>query len=153
MLLRRMHVEVIHIAGATHGMRNRITALRILVFCVLFLAALNCQKPSYETFPVEQVAQLLHEDTSAIVLDVRTPQEFRSDTGHLSGAILIPVQELDKRIEELQPYQHHTIIVYCRSGRRSARASEMLTEKGFSVINMGGGIKAWMQAKLPLVKN
>ena len=56
-------------------------------------------------------------DSTVLLLDVRTPSEFAS--GHIENSILIPVQELEQRIAELEPYRGKTIIAYCRSGNRS----------------------------------
>lgn len=70
----------------------------------------------------------------AFLLDVRTPSEFAS--GHIEGAINIPVQALAQRFTELP--QDKAIIVYCRSGRRSASATQMIHEAKFaSVYDLG----------------
>jgi len=91
-------------------------------------------------------------DTTLLLLDVRTPEEYESETGHLDNSLLIPVQELDRRMTELEPYRGKTIVAYCRSGRRSAQAAEMLREKGFSVLNMTGGIIIWNERKFPVMR-
>lgn len=67
------------------------------------------------------------------LLDVRTPGEYAG--GHLDGAINIPVDALASRIGELAADK--PVVVYCRSGRRSAIATELLTEKGFKVTDIG----------------
>jgi rhodanese-related sulfurtransferase len=98
------------------------------------------------------VQDLLVEDSSVVLLDVRTPEEFRSETGHLSGAMLIPVQELEHRTVELEQYKERTIIAYCRTGRRSSTAATLLNGKGFNVLNMTGGIVRWNTEQRPVVK-
>ena len=77
------------------------------------------------------------------ILDVRTIPEYEGPLGHIEGAKLIPVQELDSRLEELEPYRDQEIIVVCRSGNRSRRATKLLNSYGFNAINMLGGMKAW----------
>lgn len=67
----------------------------------------------------------------ARVIDVRTPEEYAS--GHLERAINIPVHELDKRLAEAGP-KDASIVVYCRSGQRSARAKKILNEAGFQKV-------------------
>lgn len=69
----------------------------------------------------------------AVLLDVRTPAEYAE--GHLPGAINIPVQELEARTNELP--KGSRIVVYCRSGARSARAKSLLEAKGFKVLDLG----------------
>jgi rhodanese-related sulfurtransferase len=100
----------------------------------------------------KEVFQMMKDDTAAIFLDVRTVGEYMSGTGHLQNAILIPIQELDRRIEELTPYKDKTIIAYCRTGNRSGYAAQYLAKNGFRVFNMEGGIVQWNQEKLPVVQ-
>ncbi|TGD81864.1 molybdopterin-synthase adenylyltransferase MoeB [Hymenobacter wooponensis] len=75
------------------------------------------------------------------LLDVREPDEFAS--GHIPGATLLPLSNLDKGVGSVP--RHHPVVVYCRSGRRSAEAIERLqTQYGFSnLLNLDGGILAW----------
>ena len=77
----------------------------------------------------------------AILLDVRTEQEFV--TGHIAGAVLIPVDEIRARLAELPEDRNTPIIVYCRSGNRSATAARMLTEAGYRAVYDLGGINSW----------
>lgn len=84
-----------------------------------------------------------------LLVDVRTVAEFNE--GHIEGAINIPVEELDQRLDELP--QDETIVVYCRSGNRSADAADMLDEAGYSsVYDIDGGVIAWSADNLPLVR-
>jgi phage shock protein E len=94
---------------------------------------------------------LLDSDSNVVVLDVRTPGEFTSSTGHLEGAILIPVQDLASRLDELEPYREKTILVYCRTQNRSTVATKLLTEKGFNAVCMTGGIVQWNAEQRPVV--
>lgn len=83
--------------------------------------------------------------TNLTILDVRTQSEY--DEGHLENSILIPVTELESRIDELSLFKHTEIIVYCRTGSRSATASEILDSNNFTrVFNVLGGITAWESA-------
>ena len=74
-------------------------------------------------------------DSGAKVVDVRTPEEFRA--GAYPGAVNIPVQELQARLREVPRDQ--AVVLYCKSGVRSASAAEILRRAGFSdVLNAGG---------------
>ncbi|MCL6523212.1 MAG: rhodanese-like domain-containing protein [Thermoflavifilum sp.] len=70
----------------------------------------------------------------AIILDVRTPQEFKS--GHIPGAINIPVQQLQQQLHRLKKNQ--VIITCCASGARSALAKNILKQAGFAEVHNGG---------------
>ena len=80
-----------------------------------------------------------------VILDVRTQGEY--DAEHICNAILIPLDELESRLDELYSYNNTEIIVYCGTGFRSANASQILNSNGFlKVFNMEGGITAWTSA-------
>jgi rhodanese-related sulfurtransferase len=83
-----------------------------------------------------------------LLLDVRTPEEFNGTApdkfGKLSGAINIPVQELEKRTVELSKYKNKEILVYCSHSHRSPQASYILMQNGFTkVTNMQLGMSEW----------
>lgn len=85
----------------------------------------------------------------ALLLDVRTREEFAGTApenfGRLKNAINIPIQELEKRIDELKKYKNTTILVYCSHSHRSPQSSYILNQQGFSdVFNLSGGMSVWV---------
>ena len=87
-------------------------------------------------------------EKNVVLLDVRSREEFngkdKEKFGKLKGAINIPVDELEKRVGELNKYKNKEIIVYCSHSHRSPRASYILTQKGFTkVTNMEYGMSEW----------
>lgn len=84
-----------------------------------------------------------------VFLDVRTAEEYAD--GHVDGSLLIPVQELEGRLREVP--KDKRVYLYCRSGKRSAAAANILVKAGFTNIeNIEGGINAWKDAGYPVVK-
>ncbi|MCB1172915.1 MAG: rhodanese-like domain-containing protein [Leptospiraceae bacterium] len=77
-------------------------------------------------------------DAGALVLDVRTPGEYQS--GHYPNAKLIPIDELQQRLPEIETYKNKTVITYCASGYRSRFAKEILSKAGFKDVINGGGL-------------
>ncbi|MFZ5893330.1 MAG: rhodanese-like domain-containing protein [Myxococcota bacterium] len=75
--------------------------------------------------------------TRPTLLDVRTREEFGA--GHVEGAVNVPIDELERRLSELGSPEH-PIAVYCRSGRRSARAVSLLRAAGFETVTDLGGL-------------
>ncbi len=74
------------------------------------------------------------------IIDVREPQEF--EDGHIPGAKLIPLGQLDSRYQEIDPDQQAVIV--CRSGGRSSVACDFLSRVGYQNIhNLMGGMNAW----------
>jgi rhodanese-related sulfurtransferase len=80
-----------------------------------------------------------------VYLDVRTEAEYQA--GHVPGAILLPVEQLEQRWQELERYRDQPLVVYCRSGRRSAIAVRLLADKGFTGLEDGGGMTALVAAR------
>ncbi|MCX7960748.1 MAG: rhodanese-like domain-containing protein [Burkholderiales bacterium] len=97
-----------------------------------------------------EATQLINRE-DALVLDVRTPEEFAR--GHILGARNIPLDELERRAEDLARYKARPVIVACASGNRSLGAIATLRRLGFErVYNLAGGYAAWQQAGLPVEK-
>lgn len=76
-----------------------------------------------------------------IILDVRTPEEYKE--GHIPDAVLLPDYDLSQKAGEQLPDKTAKILVYCRSGRRSASAAKELIELGYTAVYDFGGIIDW----------
>ena len=90
-------------------------------------------------------------DANVQLLDVRTQEEY--DEGHIAGAMLVDVNDsafVSQAMNVLN--KQRPVAVYCRSGRRSARAAGLLVEQGFTVTNLNGGVIAWQDSGKTLVK-
>ena len=103
---------------------------------------------AFKTINPEDICSYITSHPLAVLLDVRTKEEFEGkadpDFGTLKNAINIPVQELQARVGELKKYKNREIIVYCSHSRRSPRASYMLMQMGFAnVYNMAGGMSVF----------
>lgn len=82
-------------------------------------------------------------DTNLVVLDVRTAEEIKGESGTIPGIIHISLQELGTRANELEKFRDKEIAVICRSGNRSEAACNILKKDGHNVINVQGGMIAW----------
>lgn len=78
----------------------------------------------------------------AVLLDVRRPDEW--EEAHIDGATLITLDTLPDRVDELP--RDRSILVICRSGARSAAATEALTGAGYDATNVAGGMLAWVDS-------
>ena len=127
----------------------KMTKLLAISFSMLVLVA--C---SEETPQITQADYLALQGSSAdyILLDVRTKEEF--DEGHISNAINVSHDDIEKNLASLLQYKDKKVIVHCRSGRRAEFAENLLTENGFTnVWHLTGDMNGWQAAKLPLVVN
>jgi rhodanese-related sulfurtransferase len=106
---------------------------------------------AYQDLNAKQFYEMMQKEKDVIILDVRTPQEYQE--GYISNAINIPVQILGQQLDKLNNFKDKKILVYCRSGHRSAIASQILDRAGFkNVYNLKGGLFEWKASGLPLVK-
>ncbi len=94
-----------------------------------------------------EVYEIITNNEEYIILDVRTQEEYSER--HLDKALLIPVDELEERIDELPG--NKPMIVYCRSGVRSNRAAGILIDNGFTKVYDMGGILGWQEEGLPVI--
>jgi len=92
----------------------------------------------FEFITAKQAIVRLADDNNLTLLDVRTVKEYEEK--HLKNAINIPVQRLDSSLNKLEKVKSKPIIVYCRSGSRSIKASRILEKNGFTPLNVEGGI-------------
>ena len=81
-----------------------------------------------------------------LLLDVREPDEWRA--GHAPGARHVPLGNLKHSLGSMP--RDRRIVVTCRSGGRSARATALLTHTGYQAVNLTGGMRAWASAGLPV---
>lgn len=118
----------------------------LLLLAVLLLTACGQdkeikQEAAYMNITAAQAKEIMDSQENYIILDVRTQEEY--EQMHIPGAILIPNTEIEARAEEILTDKDQLILVYCRSGRRSKLAAEILVELGYTNIREFGGIIDW----------
>ncbi len=111
------------------------------IFIVIFSITM-CSKNNIDVVSMEEFQSNIL-DSNTVVLDVRTEEEFHGPLGHIDGAILIPIDELSSRVNELNELKSKDIYVVCRSGNRSNFGKDILRENNFNAINVDGGMLAW----------
>lgn len=108
---------------------------------------------------LNSVRQLTPEEVQAqckaahapLLVDVREPEEFKGELGHIPGSRLIPLRELGARAGEIEAYKEHSVVAICRAGVRSTTAAAILTGLGFQrVFNLKGGMLDWNERRLPV---
>ena len=118
---------------------------KIIPFLMALLLLAGCgaqsEESTYRQVNAEEAATMMEEESSYIILDVRTDEEYSEK--HIPGAINIPNETIGTEdIPEL-PDKEQLILVYCRSGNRSKQASEKLAKLGYTNIVEFGGINDW----------
>ncbi len=119
----------------------------IIVFLFLALNAHAVLASAPRDVTAAAARGILARDPKAFLLDVRTVDEYRQ--GHLRGATLIPLSDLERRIREVP--RNRTVVVYCAVGSRSRMAAGLLARQGYgSVYNVSDGIVGWYRSGLPI---
>jgi rhodanese-related sulfurtransferase len=104
--------------------------------------------PPLPSVSAAELNEKLKNGKHPLVVDVRQPEEYKS--GHINGAKLIPLGELNQRMKELP--KDKEIVCVCASGSRSRSATKMLTGAGYNAVNMNGGMMTWSRAGLSVKK-
>lgn len=124
-----------------------VIVLVVLVVAGFAISQLN--KPAQATLPAEiSVVQAAEKrDQGALILDVREQSEW--DEFHIPGATLIPLGQLESRLEDVPKDQE--IVVVCRSGNRSRTGRDILLDAGYNLVtSMAGGVTQWKSQGLPI---
>jgi len=101
----------------------------------------NDSDAAYHKIDGEEALNMMVEEDEAIILDVRTQEEY--DTGHISEAVLLPLDDIKAGNLDLLPDKEAVILVYCRSGNRSKQAANALVDEGYTNVYDFGGILDW----------
>ncbi len=117
--------------------------LALIMVCMTWSLALAAAKD----VTAKDAKALMDKNKNIFLLDVRTPQE--NSQGRLPGTVLIPINEIERRIAEVP--KNKTIMVYCAVGSRSKPVAEFLSRNGYKeVYNMTDGIVGWYRNGFPL---
>ena len=129
---------------------------RLLILGMVMMVMVGCQSKAsedqdqegsvipmrgYHQISAETAKQRMDSGDPITVIDVREPSEYEG--AHIPGAILMPLGSLEEEASEKFPNQDQEILVYCRSGRRSAEAAEKLAAMGYTQVYDFGGILSW----------
>lgn len=110
------------------------------------VAASSCFAAGAANVTSAQAKRLLAKNGRMVLLDVRTPEEYRQ--AHLRGALAIPIGELGKRLQEIP--RGRPLLVYCAVGSRSVAAAGFLASKGYESYNMSDGLVGWYNNGFPV---
>ena len=132
------------------------TGRRVLhfAFCILHsLLLLSCRtigvsrtSAGYAEVSPTVAAEMILDSNQVVVLDVRTPDQYRGPEGHIGGALNAPFDTIERQLPELLPYQNQTVLVYGETSNDGALAAKLLTVAGFrNVVQINGGMQAWIE--------
>lgn len=137
------------VAGGAGMIQNGLLALGLVVL-VAFLPRWVKRWRAPGDIPllaVQELRERMTQDADVLVLDVRGAAEFNGELGHIAGANNIAVEELSRHVTELDAARARSIVLVCRTDKRSVQAARLLRQAGFEHLAvLRGGMVAWNQA-------
>jgi phage shock protein E len=120
----------------------------LFTLLLLVAVALPCLAGSQpRNITSTQARELMAKDKKVVLLDVRTPEEYQQ--AHLHGAQLIPLGELERRVQEVP--RDRPLLVYCAVGARSVSAAGLLSARGYrDIYQMSDGLVGWYKNGYPI---
>ena len=124
-------------------MKQIIRSIIVIGLLIPFLSCAQNKQPNakFQKISAEKAKKMLDENPDILLVDVRSEAEYKER--HIPGATLLPLPEIDSKATEVLPDKDAVIIVYCRSGMRSANAANRLASMGYTRIYDMGGINGW----------
>ena len=121
---------------------------RLLIIAMSLFSFLGLRAADFQSVDVKEFARVLQQDNT-FLLDVRTEKEYAE--GHLKGSVCIDVTQTNFLAKaEKQLPKDKTIALYCRSGRRSKKAAELLANAGYRVVELSTGFLGWQSCGMPI---
>jgi len=123
----------------------------LVVMVLLIKAELDHQASKGLLISPAKAIRVMNNNEDALVLDIRAAADYKN--GHIKGAKNIPLGELAAKLSNYTEFKNKPILIYCNSGATAIAAIKQFKKAGFDKINnLEGGIAAWKEANLPLVK-
>jgi len=97
----------------------------------------------FENISIDEAKALIEQDKSLVILDVRSKDEYQKD--YIAHAINTPFVTLEQNVTQLNPFKSNQILVYSERGERSVKASRLLSQYGFDIIHLKGGMVFWIR--------
>lgn len=123
------------VAGGDGLIQKVMLALALLAL-VGFLPSLIGRLRRGPMMDVEILKQKMDSGEDVLLLDVRSAEDYVGEQGNVKGSILIPLEELNTRLSEIENFQEKTVMTICRTDRRSAKAAQILTKHGFADVHV-----------------
>jgi rhodanese-related sulfurtransferase len=122
----------------------------VIVLILLVILEFIKQKQGARRLSPLQTTQLINHE-NAVIVDIRSVDAFAK--GHITSAVSLPLADLEQQIKKLDKFKSSPIVIVCATGLESARAANLLIQKGFNTFILAGGIRSWQDANIPLVKD
>ena len=125
-----------------------------LLGLVAFLPKIISSVRKGDMLNVTNLKTRIDEGEDILLLDVRTAKDYDGEQGHIPGSVLIPLEQLEQRLDEISDYYEKTVVTICRTDRKSATAAKLLATKGFADVHVAKmGMTDWIKNNYPTEKS
>ena len=140
------------VAGGEALVQKGLLALGLVALLAFFpLVVRRLRSYSFTWLDASQLPERIGNGAALMIIDLRGPDEFNGELGHLGGAENIPIAELPRRIGDLDQFKKQEVVLGCRTQTRSAKAAVTLKQAGFrNVAVLRGGMAEWSRQRLPV---
>jgi len=140
-------------ATGGEGLIQKIMLAIALLGLVAFLPRIITSVRKGDMLAIANLKKRIDDGEDILLLDVRTAEDYNGEQGHIAGSVLIPLEQLEKRLDEISDYYEKTVVTICRTDRKSADAAKLLAEKGFADVHVAKmGMTDWIKNKYPVEK-
>jgi rhodanese-related sulfurtransferase len=121
-----------------------------IILLLLFIIELLRAKQNKSRINTSKAIQLINRE-HAVIIDIRAQDNYRQ--GHIIDAISIPESDLIAQKKKLERYKQKPIIFICNNGTASQKVAALLLKEGYNIYLLAGGMRAWREAGLPIIKD
>lgn len=138
-------------ATGGEGLIQKIMLALVLLALVAFLPRIINSIRKGAMISATDIKHLIDEDEDFLLLDVRTEEDYNGEQGAIAGSVLVPLEQLEQRIDEISTYSEKKVVTICRTDRNSAKAAQILLAKGFADVHVAEkGMTAWIKKGYPV---
>ena len=119
----------------------------IFLISILIILSACSKRMSGKSISVVELHSLIRKNLNTTIIDVRTAGEFNGPLGHIDSAKAVPLSEISKFIINLKSGEEDVYYMICKSGARSAKATQLMKNSGLNAVNVSGGMMAWARLK------
>ncbi len=122
--------------------------LAVVLIGLIIVEFIKLRRGTHQLSPARAVQLMNH--NKAVVLDIRGSETFLA--GHIVGAISLPLSEINTKLKKIEKFKSQPIVITCATGMDSQKAAALLNQQGFQTYILAGGMRAWRDAEMPIVK-
>ena len=135
------------------GLVQKFMLALALLALVAFLPRLIASVRKGDMLSIPNLKQRMDAGEDILLLDVRTAEDYNGEQGHIATSVLLPLEQLEQRIDEISDYYEKTVVTICRTDRKSSEAAKILEKYGFADVHVAKmGMTDWVKNKFPVEK-